>query len=272
MWMLLASVSLLAVPIFLIASVVSAIRKTGRWKRYLAYSGAFFVLLFVSSIQIEQTIGTKPTSSTDPTQQPKAQEQQAAQNKQEQKEAGQTGKPAAIQQATETKNESVPTENKPKAENKPAEKIIPGLTATDIKLNLEKHGFEFTGPRPMTSSDGYFDEGKATDLATGVDYSVTINALSPSQVRAVTFRADGTLAAGSVSRSKILSVAKEYLGYCATVPYDGANPQQARKWVESNITKVKQGKPVETVIGNAKLVLAGEEYFYFLQIFPKDGG
>lgn len=190
---------------------------------------------------------------------------QTAQHSQEQKVPEQSEKPASNQE------DKPKAESKPKAENKPAanEKFIPGLTTADIKLNLENHGFEFTS-KPMTNSEGYLENGEATDLATGVEYSVTIDALMPMKVRAVTFRAEGALAAGTISRSQFMNITKEFLGYCATVPYEGANPQQARKWVESNIGKVKQGKPVETVIGSAKLVLAGDGYLYSLQLFPKD--
>ncbi|MFO7296706.1 MAG: hypothetical protein C0P72_011910 [Clostridia bacterium] len=263
MWDAVLIISFWTAPVFLIMALVSAIRKTGRWKRYLAYSGICFAIFLVASVQVGPK---KPAATTEVVQkQPTEQGKQTAQHSQEQKVPEQSEKPASNQE------DKPKAESKPKAENKPAanEKFIPGLTTADIKLNLENHGFEFTS-KPMTNSEGYLENGEATDLATGVEYSVTIDALMPMKVRAVTFRAEGALAAGTISRSQFMNITKEFLGYCATVPYEGANPQQARKWVESNIGKVKQGKPVETVIGSAKLVLAGDGYLYSLQLFPKD--
>lgn len=153
-------------------------------------------------------------------------------------------------------------------DQKTDENVIPGITAADIKLNFEDKGFKFTGPKPMQESDGYFDNGKATDPATGIEYSITIDELTPSKVRVVQYRADGTHLAGVIDHNTFLKVAKEFLGHGVTLPYDGSKPDQARKWVEENIQKVKQGNPVKTVIGPVEIMLAGDGYFRYIQLKP----
>lgn len=145
---------------------------------------------------------------------------------------------------------------------------IPGIMSGDIKVSLESKGFKFTGPRPLQDGTGYLDDGKLKDASTGIELSCTISAENPTIIKTVIFRADGTLAAGTLSQDKYLSIAKGFLGYYATLPYDGAEQDKARKWVEDNIGNVKQGQPVEIKIGPAKYTLAGSTYFRMLSIKP----
>ncbi len=53
--------------------------------------------------------------------------------------------------------------------------------------------------------------------------------------------------------------AHEVLGFIATMPYDGADPEKARAWVESTIPAVsgKPGGTQEAVFGDVKYVLRG---------------
>jgi hypothetical protein len=57
------------------------------------------------------------------------------------------------------------------------------------------------------------------------------------------------------STGKINNLAKSFLGFIATMPYENANPEQARKWVEDNISKNSKidinGVTFE-IIGNSK--------------------
>lgn len=61
-------------------------------------------------------------------------------------------------------------------------------------------------------------------------------------------------------------VASAFLGYVATVPYTGAQPAQARRWVEDNIGRVDTGKPAVMTIGAARFELVGPPTARFLQI------
>lgn len=167
--------------------------------------------------------------------------------------------PKEVQTTQETKvAETSKTEN--------AGEYIPGLAAADVKLNLEKRGFKFTDPKPLKEYTGYLDEGKTKDPDTGLELSCTISADDPTKVKSVIFRADGTLAAGTISENSYLSMAKSYLGFCATMPYDGADPEKARQWVEENINNVKQNQSMDIKIGLVKYRLAGNSYFRLLTI------
>jgi len=179
-----------------------------------------------------------------------------------------SSQPIQAQQKVEG-NSDVPAA---KEEQKPEEDTIPGIAAIDITGNLEKWGLKFDGPKPLSKDvgGGYHNNGEVIDRDTGAKLSCTISADNyPLGINSVTFRVDGTLMAGTLSPELYLTVAGGFLGYCATLPYDGAEPQEAKKWVEDNIAKAnQQGKPLITTIGPVEYTLAGSKYFRLLTIKP----
>jgi len=63
------------------------------------------------------------------------------------------------------------------------------------------------------------------------------------------------------------SVAINYLGFIATIPYDGSNPQQARNWVENTLpTLTGDGDVREVTIGDIKFRLYGNDQNISLKI------
>jgi len=167
--------------------------------------------------------------------------------------------------------EPVKEEEKQKleSEEKQSKGLIPDIEAADIKLNLEKWGLKFTGPRPFKDDTGYLDDGEVVDPDTQVKLSCTIMAKTPMAIQSVTFRADGALVAGNISPERYLAVSKGFLGYCATLPYDGSEPEKAREWVEKNLDQANQpDKPIVTVIGQVEYKLAGAKYFRLLSMKP----
>jgi hypothetical protein len=54
-------------------------------------------------------------------------------------------------------------------------------------------------------------------------------------------------------------VATELLSFVATLPYDGASPEDARQWVENTIPTLsaKPDDAQEAVFGGVKFVLSG---------------
>lgn len=143
---------------------------------------------------------------------------------------------------------------------------IPGIAAADIKLNLQKLGLKFTGPRPAKSFDGYLDDGEGVDPDTGVTLSCSIIAVDPLKIKYVTFRVDGTAVAGILPPEYFIAVAKGFLGYTATLPYDGAEPAKARAWVEENIGRANKPGSIITKIGPVEFTLAGGKYLRFLSV------
>ena len=109
---------------------------------------------------------------------------------------------------------------------------IAGLTAADVKLNLENRGFTCTGPGGGAS----------------VNYACTSSGYQ------VFFSGPGVTSIASVNAVALGddSAAREFLGYVATLPYDGADPTKARSWVDANV-----GTNATTTIGNAKFTLGG---------------
>ncbi len=144
--------------------------------------------------------------------------------------------------------------------------LIPGITAADIKLNLKNWKIEFTGPRPVPNKNEYLDDGKANDPDTGVELSSTITTRGPTKIEYVIFRTIGD----SSSLNSYKAITESFLSYCATLPYDGSEPQKAKDWVSANLKTVKPGKPVLTVIGAVEYQLSsGSELAYTLSMKPK---
>jgi len=147
-------------------------------------------------------------------------------------------------------------------------KHIPGLMSGDIKVGLEQTwGLRFTGPQ--IGQTLAVDHGEAIDPDTGVTLICDIYESSPMAIQWVEFTVDGSAVAGSLDNALFNAVAKGYLGYAATVPYDGADQEKAKAWVEANVKAAnKQGKVLSTVIGPVKFELYGTQWFRVLEVKP----
>ncbi|MGH2554366.1 MAG: hypothetical protein ACRDHO_01425 [Actinomycetota bacterium] len=135
------------------------------------------------------------------------------------------------------------------AEETPAEETatIPGAISGDFKTNLEgTWGLQWTGPQEGATGT-YFDEGETIDPDTGARLSASIHGDGPSAIAFFECSVDG----GSTD------LAGSYLGFCATVPYDGAAPDAARAWVRDNVSAVQPGTPIEETFGGIRFILSG---------------
>lgn len=144
-------------------------------------------------------------------------------------------------------------------------KLIPGITAADVKQNLKKWGFKFAGPRPISGQSESLDEGKTVDPDTNAELSCTITEINPMKITYLTFRTE----IGSGNGENFSAITSGFLGYCATLPYDGAEPEKARSWVEQNVAKVL--KPEDTLtntFGNVEYTLSGTEFAKILSLKP----
>ena len=55
----------------------------------------------------------------------------------------------------------------------------------------------------------------------------------------------------SIGVEEINAVTEGYFGYCSTVPYEDAEPDKAKQWVEKNVEKAtKPGNVLSTQIGS----------------------
>ncbi|MDD3229392.1 MAG: hypothetical protein PHE09_09275 [Oscillospiraceae bacterium] len=132
---------------------------------------------------------------------------------------------------------------------------IPGLMAADIKLNMVKWGLKEAAPKSGLSSDDVSYSSSAVDKDTGAELSYFIMANNILHVKYATF---STLNLAEISEDDFLGVASSYLGYCATVPFEGAEPERSKKWVEDNIKNCNETGKVETMkVGNVEFSLYG---------------
>lgn len=252
MWDIVGMITLfLVLPITLIGAVVSAIKRKPVWKKWLAGAGVAFIAMVVSAINAPAPNAPAPEKAVSPastTQVATTAEQKVDQSAQQQGEQ-------EVSQQKETADVD-------------KEHIIPGLTSGDIKVNLERTwGFKFTGPQIRKTLA--IDHGEAIDPDTGVELICDIYESSPMAIQWVEFMVDGSAVAGSLDSALFNAVAEGYLGYAATVPYDGADQEKARAWVKANIKAAdKQGKVLTTVIGPVKFELYGTQWFRVLEVKP----
>lgn len=133
--------------------------------------------------------------------------------------------------------------------------VIPGLIAADIKLNLVKWGLKEASPKRTDGSDEVSYSSSAIDSDTGSElayFFVTDNAL---HVKYATF---SSLNLSAISGERFQGVAAGYLGYCATVPFEGTEPESCKQWVEDNIAKCNEAGKIETLkVGNVEFSLYG---------------
>jgi len=115
-------------------------------------------------------------------------------------------------------------------------KTIPGLTAADVHGNLTNKGFIL---EKNLTAEGSSWTCKSSD--TEKDLIVVVFGDSPTSILNV----KGTVL--NYSTEKTADIAKEFLGYLASLPYENSQPTIARDWVINNI---ETGGT--TTIGNVK--------------------
>ncbi len=140
----------------------------------------------------------------------------------------------------------------------PAPEWLPGLSAYDVTVNLEKQRFACTSPDlnhpPVTWTCTRAEEDGSAD------YAVSINGNDSSHVASVTAQA---ITHGTTPHAAIADgfIASDFLSSMALLPYNGADTNTARNWVKANI-----GDGGETTIGGAKFTLSINDQTRTLEI------
>jgi len=158
-----------------------------------------------------------------------------------------------------------PETTQEEAEITQKEKGIPGLLPEDININLENaFGLKINLIQGKTGNYFYYGK-KSTEYGISLICQIypTDNSLL---IDFADFIVDASGGIGIISKSTINEICKEYLGYCATVPYDGSKPLAAKNWVIQNIKNIKSGKTLTKVIGKVKFELFGTDYIKTLRI------
>ncbi|MEI6914245.1 MAG: hypothetical protein WCL39_03850 [Armatimonadota bacterium] len=117
----------------------------------------------------------------------------------------------------------------PQAKDQPSyqaesSKGISGVAPVDVYLNMEKQGF--TTKKDFSNGKCMWSSSKTINMTTyGVDvYSSNVNTVE--RVNAM---------GGTTTDKDADAVFRKFLGYVATLQYEGSQPEVARQWVESNI-------------------------------------
>ena len=155
-----------------------------------------------------------------------------------------------------------PAETGPSDPESPATPVIPGLTAADVTANMEEQGFECSGPEQLQTQIAY-----TCSWSDGLmDMTVDVYGTSPTQVTLV--EATVTDAAPDVRAGEMAA----FLGFVATLPYDGAEPEKARSWVEKHFDAAgQQGNVQSATFGPVLYEMYGTERGRFLELKPAGG-
>lgn len=129
---------------------------------------------------------------------------------------------------------------------------IPGLTKADIVLNLEQKGIACT--EPGIGGDGLYSWECKEETS---DHLYLVEVIDKSTSEILSVQAT-VLNYGTGPTDEIV---KDFLGYIASLPYTNAKQDQARNWLEQNLTK-----PNSTIINGVRFTLVGEDRSRMLTI------
>lgn len=128
---------------------------------------------------------------------------------------------------------------------------LPGLTQADVKLNLEDRGF--TCSELDSDEQGGVTYYFRDCIKESETVRLAISTLSRSIVVVDTIEASATFFDGQGDDQ----LAADFLGFMATMPYEGSEPEQARTWVGETISKVDTGREEIAEFGGVKMRLVG---------------
>lgn len=125
----------------------------------------------------------------------------------------------------------------PTATTPPVIGLIPGLYPADVKLNLEPRGFSCS-----TADKGelYFSWTCTKD----VDPVKFIVIFYGRNLLTVDYLESVVLQSGEPDDI----IASDFLGFMATMPYSGAEPEAARTWVEETLPTIKENGDVRSAV------------------------
>lgn len=127
--------------------------------------------------------------------------------------------------------------------------LIPGMALIDFTFNLEDRGFTCTDTVVLNNrySTSCTDDSTPTVLLTAM-------ATGPDDERV-----DYLTATVTQTITPSDDIAAVFLGFVATMPYEGASPEAAKAWVEATLPLVGDGStPQTTNFGSVKFTLSGD--------------
>jgi hypothetical protein len=128
--------------------------------------------------------------------------------------------------------------------------VLAGLSPVNITLNLEQQNFTCTAVKKVTT---HYERTCTKGTPSTYLFQVVISGRESFLVDFI----ETSVVQYSNPDSK---TAIPILGFMATMPYEGATPEEARAWVESTIPVLEgtSGDPQEKEFGGVKYVLYGQ--------------
>jgi hypothetical protein len=151
-----------------------------------------------------------------------------------------------------------PSQEQQKPEPEPAPRNIPGLTPQDVYLNLENRDFKCSEPELMGCNNQV--RWTCEKQEANGEYLVEINSSDANSVRLVEARVI------SSDPAHADALAQDFLGYVATIPYEGAHPEEAKAWVKQNV-----GSKASAEFGGVSYTLGGKAGRHFLKLENLEG-
>jgi len=151
-----------------------------------------------------------------------------------------------------------PSQEEQKPEPGPAPRNIPGLTPQEVYLNLEIRDFKCSEPELMGPDNQV--RWTCEKQEANSEYLVEINSSDANSVRLV----EATVITSDPAHAD--AVAQDFLGYVATIPYEGAHPEEAKAWVKQNV-----GSKASAEVGGVSYTLGGKAGRHFLKLENLEG-
>lgn len=135
--------------------------------------------------------------------------------------------------------------------------VFSGVNIQTVVLNMEKVWNMKTASDFNNATPGYVYRGNVGDSTTGIRLNYGVEWDTATKVKGLGCFVYSEGVGNGVPMSELVSVAGNFFGYCATVPYTNSNPQKAKQWVLDNIEKmVSTDNVVETTIGNVMFTMS----------------
>jgi hypothetical protein len=127
---------------------------------------------------------------------------------------------------------------------------LAGLSPVNVTLNLEQQNFTCTAVKKVTA---HYERTRTKGTSSTYLFQVVISGRESFTVDFI----ETTILQYAKPDSK---TAIPILGLMASLPYDGATPEEAQAWVESTIPALEgtSGNPQEREFGGVKYVLSGQ--------------
>lgn len=130
-------------------------------------------------------------------------------------------------------------------------KGLPGSHYTDIVLGLENAvGFESTTPTSNLYTTS--KSAKTTDSDFGYEVSYSIDYVTGFTVTSAFFTTYNNF---QLPDELFTEYAKNYLGFCSTIPYDNNDADRVREWIKVSVdelTNESESSTKELVVGDAE--------------------